>query len=127
MTIAASPVELVVGALCVWRVTHLLQAEDGPGNLLVRLRRAAGARLGALMDCFYCLSLWVSVPAAAILAAGWKDGVMLWLAMSGAACLLERATRERDLFAGLVHEERTEDPHVLRQSETADLGEIASR
>ena len=34
---------LVLGSLCVWRVTHLLHAEDGPWDLVVRLRRLAGA------------------------------------------------------------------------------------
>lgn len=119
--------EFILGTLCVWRVTHLLQAEDGPGHVLLRLRLAAGQGLGQLLDCFYCLSLWIAAPVAAILASGWKNGVLVWLAMSGAACLLERATRERDPFAGLVHEERKEDSHVLRQSETADFDQFAAR
>ena len=33
---------LVLGILCVWRVTHLLNAEDGPWELVVHLRRLAG-------------------------------------------------------------------------------------
>ena len=33
---------LLVGALSVWRVTHLLQAEDGPWDVVVRLRRSMG-------------------------------------------------------------------------------------
>jgi hypothetical protein len=32
----------VVGALATWRVSHLLHAEDGPWNAVVRLRAAAG-------------------------------------------------------------------------------------
>jgi hypothetical protein len=34
---------LTVNSLVVWRITHLLQAEDGPWNLVVRLRRVAGS------------------------------------------------------------------------------------
>ena len=127
MTAMTSFEEFILGALCVWRVTHLLHAEDGPGLVLLRLRRAAGHGLGQLLDCFYCLSLWIAAPAESILATNWKKGVLFWLAMSGAACLLERATRERDPFAGLVHEQRREDSHVLRQSETADFDEVAAR
>jgi len=83
--------ELVVGVLAVWRVTHLLQAEDGPWDLCVRLRRAAGhGMLGRMLDCFHCLSLWISIPAAAILAHTVVSGVFLWLGLSGGAIILER-------------------------------------
>jgi len=41
-------------------------AEDGPGDLLARLRGLAGESLwGKMLDCFYCLSLWVALPFAA--------------------------------------------------------------
>ena len=119
--------EMLAGALCVWRVTHLLHAEDGPGQIFVRLRRAAGHFFGQVLDCFYCLSLWVAAPAAIVLAHDWKNGVLLWLAMSGAACLLERATGDRHPLAGLIYEEPKEDSNVLRQSETADFDRIGAR
>ena len=83
----------LVGVLAVWRVTHLLQAEDGPGNIVVHLRRLAGhSFLGRLMDCFYCLSLWIAVPFAVLCAETQQEGFLLWLAFSGGAILLERAT-----------------------------------
>lgn len=84
---------LIVGTLVVWRVTHLLNAEDGPGNVFVHLRRLAGEGwFGELLDCFYCLSLWVAAPLAYLLGATWQQRSGLWLAMSAAAILLERAT-----------------------------------
>lgn len=96
---------LLIGALCCWRVTHLLHAEDGPGKILARFRRLAGEGfLGQLLDCFYCLSLWVAAPFAALLATGWRDGVLLWLSISAAAILLERATA-RDTTAAYYEEE----------------------
>jgi hypothetical protein len=53
----------VLAALATWRVTHLLVEEDGPADIVVRLRRRAGASLaGNLMDCFYCMSVWVAAP-----------------------------------------------------------------
>ena len=84
---------IIVGALCCWRVTHLFNAEDGPGDILVRLRRLAGnGLLGKLLDCFYCLSLWVAAPFAWFLGHAWTDRALLWLSISAAASLLERAT-----------------------------------
>ena len=89
---------LLLGALCVWRITHLLQVEDGPWNIIVRIRGAAGSGfLGKVLDCFYCLSLWIALPLAWILGQTFTDKALLWPALSGAAILLERATRERDV------------------------------
>ena len=84
---------LVLGSLGVWRLTHLFSAEDGPGNILARLRGAVGrGALGDMLDCFNCLSLWVSIPFAILLGAGWRQMVLLWLGLSGAAILLQRLT-----------------------------------
>ncbi|HJQ49720.1 MAG TPA: DUF1360 domain-containing protein [Gaiellaceae bacterium] len=83
----------VLASLATWRVTHLLAEEDGPADAVVRLRRRAGSgRLGELMDCFYCLSIWVAAPATLAVARRPRDAPLAWLALSGAACLLERAT-----------------------------------
>jgi hypothetical protein len=80
-----------LAALAVWRVTHLLAEEDGPGGVVFRLRRGLGdSPIGGLMDCFNCLSLWVAVPAAFFVTASPVVWSVSWLALSGAACLLER-------------------------------------
>ena len=80
-----------ISALAVWRITHLLAAEDGPWALVVRIRRRLGRGFwGSLMDCFQCLSLWISIPFALLCADGIAGGVVVWLALSGAACLAER-------------------------------------
>jgi len=81
----------VVGATAAWRVTHLLHAEDGPWDVLVRVRRLAGnGAFGKMLDCFYCSSVWIALPIAAALGATWKERVLMWPALSGAAILLER-------------------------------------
>lgn len=81
----------LVAALAVWRVTHLLVREDGPWNVLSRLR----SFVGKLLDCFYCFSLWVAVPAALwFRPATLGDFAILWLGLSGSACLLERTAPE---------------------------------
>lgn len=42
------------------------------------------------MDCPDCLSLWFAAPIAVQLAEGWRFGILLWLAISGGACLVEQ-------------------------------------
>jgi hypothetical protein len=82
---------LVIGVLGVWRVTHLLQAEDGPWDFVVRLRGYAGTGMwGRLMDCFYCLSLWIAPPFALLCGEGWTERLLLWPALSAGAILIER-------------------------------------
>jgi len=84
---------LIVGILGIWRITHLLNAEDGPGKIFVRLRRlAAFGFWGELLDCFYCLSVWIALPFAWWLGHGWQQQLLLWPALSGSAILLDRIT-----------------------------------
>lgn len=82
---------LLLAALATWRVTHFLVAEDGPFALMARLRQAV-AKLTGLFDCFYCVSLWTAAPPAVLIARGVLEAILIWLALSGAAILLERAT-----------------------------------
>ncbi len=85
----------VLAVLATWRVTHLLAAEDGPGDIVVRFRALLGQSFaGRLMDCFYCLSIWIAAPAALFVTRHWLDWIMVWLAISGAACLLERVSQQ---------------------------------
>jgi hypothetical protein len=91
-----SPVSLVIAVLAVWRATHLFWGEDGPWDLFVRLRRLAGdGFFGSLLDCFYCLSLWMAAPPAWLLGHTWLERGLLWLALSGGAIILERISAER--------------------------------
>jgi hypothetical protein len=81
----------LLAVLATWRVTHLLASEDGPADIIVRVRRRLGDGLiGSLMDCFNCLSLWISAPAALLLSRRPLMWAASWLALSGGACLLER-------------------------------------
>src|SRR3972149_11469704 len=88
---------LVLGLLCVWRIPHLLQAEDGPWELLVRLRRRAGAGFwGSLLDCFFCVSLLISAPFAYLLGDGWMERLLLWPALSAGGIFRGRGTKHED-------------------------------
>lgn len=115
---------LILGVLAVWRITHLLQAEDGPGNLLVRLRRFVGHGFwGGLLDCFYCLSLWIALPLAWWVGENWKERLFLWLAFSAGAIILERIAHSESGVSPAVYVEDKETDHVmLRKSEEPIAG-----
>jgi hypothetical protein len=100
-----------LSVLCVWRITHLLQAEDGPGNLVVRLRRMAGSGFaGNLLDCFYCLSIWAAAPLAYLVPETRLERLLWWPALSAGAILLERVTTPLSGDApALCFEDRFED------------------
>jgi|SRR5215813_492099 len=109
---------VVLAVFATWRVTHLLAGEDGPGDIVYRLRARLGSSFaGKLLDCFYCLSLWVAAPFALLVSRQLPDGILTWLAISGAACLLERATQER---AELRPQIEGEEKHALLRSEERD-------
>ncbi len=106
---------LLVGSLVVWRVTHLLHAEDGPWNIVTGLRRLAGKSFfGELMDCFFCLSLWCAAPVAFAMSSAWPERLWHWPALSGAAILLERFAQTP------IHlDEPGESNVVLRKEQTS--------
>jgi hypothetical protein len=92
------PLRFLAGALATWRITHLLVAEDGPADMVVHLRRRAGdGWVGSALDCFYCLSVWTAAPVATAVARRRREVPLTWLALSGAACLLERVTEKGDI------------------------------
>jgi len=117
---------LLLGILGVWRITHLLNAEDGPFDLFVRLRQKAGHRFwAALLDCFYCLSLWVAIPFALVIGGNWRERVLLWLALSGGAPLLERVTSEHRgrTFTSYWEEPEVHDEMLREEAKPPDNGD----
>jgi uncharacterized protein DUF1360 len=83
--------KFVLAALATWRITHAFSKEDGPADVMVRVRIALGNGLaGSLMDCFYCASVWVAAPMAWFVARDRLEFALTWLALSAAACLLDR-------------------------------------
>jgi|SRR5215469_10366980 len=111
---------LILWILAAWRVTHLLNAEDEPWNILARFRHWISSRLdGKLVDCFYCLSLWIAAPCAFLLGSTWPERVLLWPALSGGAILVEHITvrqREMPLQYWEVQEDANE---LLRERQNA--------
>ncbi|MGQ0645930.1 MAG: DUF1360 domain-containing protein [Gemmatimonadaceae bacterium] len=81
----------VLAVLATWRLTHLLVAEDGPADVIVKLRERLGdSVVGRAMDCFYCLSLWIAAPFTLFVVTTPMTVLITWLATSAGACLLDR-------------------------------------
>jgi hypothetical protein len=113
---------LVLALLATWRLTHLIVREDGPAALLARARAALsdGAGVGVL-DCFYCTSLWVAAPVALWVASRPLDAAVVWLALSGGACLCERVGQPEVVLQPLPEPIEGEHHGMLR-TETEPVG-----
>ena len=117
----------VLALLATWRVTHLISREDGPADVLLKLRLRVGTGvLGQLMDCFYCLSLWIAAPFAFLVGRTALETFLSWLALSGGACLLERTERERVPIREWSDTQGETDELLSRQA-SGDAGSAADR
>jgi hypothetical protein len=101
---------LVIGVLVVWRITHLFAFEEGPFGVFTRLREISHGRfVGNVLDCFYCLSLWVSIPLAFLTGETLTGRLLLWPGLSAGAILLERFAPDRFLQNQLLQNQFLED------------------
>ena len=106
---------LLLAALAAWRLTHLLAYEDGPAGVIATVRNVLRRRgWGAGLDCFHCVSLWVAAPLSLWVAARPLDALMVWLALSGAACLGERIGAPEVVMQPLPEPETGEQHELLR-------------
>jgi hypothetical protein len=106
---------LAIGILGVWRVTHLLHAENGPWNVLERVRQRFSAGFWhTLTECFYCLSLWIAAPIAWAVSGGAREWLLIWPALSAGAILLERFSARHTPVAPAVYFEDEEKNHNVR-------------
>jgi hypothetical protein len=81
--------------IVVWRITHLIASEDGPFEIIFKIRKMFGETFfGKLMDCFYCLSIWVGFVAAFATSYQIKEILLLTFYYSGASILLEKQTNK---------------------------------
>ncbi|HEU4872294.1 MAG TPA: hypothetical protein VFT44_04275, partial [Pyrinomonadaceae bacterium] len=69
---------------------------------------------GQLMDCFKCLSLWVALPIALFVTRRPLELLLTWVALSGAACLLERLGQEPIVIEQITKPEEEKDLGMLR-------------
>jgi hypothetical protein len=81
----------IIALLAVWRITHLLSKEDGPFNVIFKLRKQTGQGFfAALLDCFYCLSIWIAIPFGIWTGNNTPEKIICCLALSGGACIIEK-------------------------------------
>lgn len=86
----------ILCCLAVWRISYFFSHEDGPFDIVIRFRKLFGnGFFGSLLDCFYCLSIWIAIPFAFLLCDRWIEGIITWLALSGAASILFRVSEGR--------------------------------
>jgi hypothetical protein len=108
---------LALAVLATWRITHLLVREDGPWDLVARLRERLGASLaGRAMDCFYCTSLWVAAPIALWITTSPLSWLMAWFALSGAACLCDRVGHPEVVIQPMPEATEGDSDGVLREA-----------
>ncbi|HUL53463.1 MAG TPA: DUF1360 domain-containing protein [Opitutaceae bacterium] len=110
---------LVLTALATWRLSHLVAREDGPGHVFVKLRLRLGRSFwGTLMDCFECLSVWFAAPLALALARRPVNWFVAWLALSGAACLLERLGHDPVVIQPLSPDQPGDSSHGMLRTKS---------
>lgn len=88
-------VKYLVIVIVVWRLTHLITTEDGPFDLIIKLRKGVGnSFLGKLMDCFYCLSIWIGLAFAIYSEKNVEMIIIFTLYYSGSSILIEKLTNK---------------------------------
>jgi hypothetical protein len=111
-------IRLIVGALATWRISILIWYEDGPFDVYksirdyIALKGTPKMMHGGLnselwfkhnyfweyilhqVECFWCISFWVSLPISLLIILPWHQWVILIpFALSGVATLLSGAGR----------------------------------
>ena len=92
----------ILAAFAVYRLSALFAFDDGPDDIFVRLRSAAGAyqygedgrpqrALGRLVSCPHCLGVWFAVlcAALALLPTAIGDAALAVFGLAGAASWLQ--------------------------------------
>lgn len=110
------PFRFVLAAVATWRVSALLVREDGPFDGLTALRAWAERRRWRVLDCFYCTSLWMAVPATLSTVGLTAAFPIVWFAIGGAAALLERVTGASQTTTGEQPLELAEAANILGET-----------
>jgi len=80
-------------------------------------RMAGSGFVGKLLDCLYCLSLWVAAPVAYFVPETRLERLLWWPALSAGAIFLERTTGPRSDDAPALYFEDEEKSNVLLRPE----------
>lgn len=96
---------LLRNGLACYRLARLLATEDGPADVFIKLRSAAGVYdfgadgrpatpLGRLLECPYCLGMWIALALAIFPESRVKRVVVDGLAIAGMQTALQSWTGE---------------------------------
>jgi len=80
-------INLLLATLAIYYIATTITEYDGPFEVLKRLREIMREYRGLNLDCFFCTSLWVSLPFALYFTSGWSV-LLYWLGLAGAANVL---------------------------------------
>jgi len=92
---AYKALSFILFTLAIWRITHMLQTENGPFAIFGLLQSKVGklkSRNGGIKEmffCFSCLSIWISIPFAIVMSGSMIEVVIYTLALSSSAILFE--------------------------------------
>lgn len=121
-------IRFVPAGLATWRLTHLLANEDGPAQMFAGLRaRLAGTVWGEMIGCFACLSLWIAILFAFFVSLRPVETLVAWLALSGAALLLERMEPEPIVIERSADSNTGDDTHGMLRTEAPEPNQHAAR
>ena len=84
-------IPVILAALATWRLTSLHCYEDGPLQILERLRQVRG--LHDLLSCFWCTSVWAAALFAVLLRQPLADWPATWLGISALAIVIEEGIK----------------------------------
>lgn len=84
-----TPLNFLLLALFAWYVTYILIRTSGPFNVFARLRSLT--TLGGLLECMYCLVVWVALLGYGLLSTPLTPVVYVG-AIAGGAMILHRYT-----------------------------------
>lgn len=84
-----SPLDFILIALATFRLAFMLVNEAGPLRIFERIRNLT--KLGGVLDCWHCASVWTAILMWLLI--GTPAAPVVWvLAASGAAVMLGRYT-----------------------------------
>ena len=87
-----------IAMLAVYRLSHMIAMEEGPGAVfhLLREKFGQGNWFGRGLNCVLCISFWLSLSVPSFIMASNpvnpREFVILWVGTSGAVLTLHRLT-----------------------------------
>ena len=84
---------ILLATTAVYRISRMIVAEEGPAHIFELLRHATrddSHWLHAGIRCPLCISFWLSLPTAVMMANSWQEFILLWFGVAGLVTLIYR-------------------------------------